>query len=551
VILHRLALPVIASLGLFCLIQPSRADLPQAPVILDTNAGGCVPAAEICGDGIDQDCNGTDTLCPGPDKDRDGYVEGADCDDTNRMIYPGISVPCTDSCGQGTKTCQSNGAFTSCSCTPLCEAAGSGRCYYVSRTTGSDTAAGTFAQPLKTQLRFHAAGSSHISLNAGDVVYFMSGLYDDSLVYESSRTGLYIQNINGTASAPIVFKAYPGAHPVFAPAVSAVGLHFYNSSYFKIEGLEIARAYQDGLRVSTSSNVEVRNIWVHDTDGVDNNNLAGVYLDDADYVAVHHSLIHDNYDRTCADTGGSKTENSRDLVLFQGGNNRIHHNVVFQTPAVTAQKTGSCIVYKHGMLGSGKTFEVDNNILWNCYFAAIGSSTYGGRFHHNLILNSDIGISLKNHGGVVNLSDNIAEYNTFVGTPGLGYFPREAIEVGGPIGQVTFRKNINVHSGSYNADIGGIIIIDPYGANTVYNMVVPTHTLTFDQNCYYNPNTEVKFGLFSYNDSSSNSLGGLYSLSGWQGFGYDQNSAVVNPALDANYSAHASQCQSWGHYNGQ
>ncbi len=53
-------------------------------------------AVEICGDGIDQDCNGVDSLCN--DQDNDGYVDvnfgGDDCDDTNPDINLGASEIC-------------------------------------------------------------------------------------------------------------------------------------------------------------------------------------------------------------------------------------------------------------------------------------------------------------------------------------------------------------------------------------------------------------------------------------------------------------------------
>jgi hypothetical protein len=61
-------------------------------------------AAEICADGIDNDCNGqTDEGCPTcEDKDHDGFFVGPecplnvkqDCDDTNAAIYPGAPETC-------------------------------------------------------------------------------------------------------------------------------------------------------------------------------------------------------------------------------------------------------------------------------------------------------------------------------------------------------------------------------------------------------------------------------------------------------------------------
>jgi hypothetical protein len=46
-------------------------------------------AVEICGDGLDQDCDGEDLVCPPLDNDGDGYSVDEDCDDNNAAINPG------------------------------------------------------------------------------------------------------------------------------------------------------------------------------------------------------------------------------------------------------------------------------------------------------------------------------------------------------------------------------------------------------------------------------------------------------------------------------
>ena len=62
-------------------------------------------ATEICGDGIDQDCDGVDLTCPvdpnDTDNDQDGYTENeGDCDDTDSDVYPGAKEICGDGIDQ-------------------------------------------------------------------------------------------------------------------------------------------------------------------------------------------------------------------------------------------------------------------------------------------------------------------------------------------------------------------------------------------------------------------------------------------------------------------
>lgn len=59
----------------------------------DADAGINPGAVDICGDGIDQDCDGSDAVCV-DDNDGDGYPVDVDCNDNDASIHPGaIEIP--------------------------------------------------------------------------------------------------------------------------------------------------------------------------------------------------------------------------------------------------------------------------------------------------------------------------------------------------------------------------------------------------------------------------------------------------------------------------
>lgn len=526
-------------------------ELPDSPIVINDSQNGCVPKPEICGDAIDQDCNGSDKLCSGNDKDLDGFPVGQDCNDSNRFIYPGIYARCTASCGSGVQKCGANGAYESCSCKPLCEAKGTGRCYYVSKLTGNDTNPGTYEKPFKTYLNFLNYYTSkerppgYVSLKAGDVVYFMSGTYDENITYQDRPKAFYVKYLNGTKEAPIVIKAYPGTHPILSSKVQTAALDLQQSTYILVEGFEVTKAYTDAIKIYDNKNIEIRNIWAHNNDGVDNSNSSAIELKYSHDIRIHHNILHDNYDRVAADTSGIKTENSRNIVVFGGSNLRIDHNIIFQSKPTSSKLTGACVAYKHSALLEGyenQISEIDHNILWNCFFNAIGSGSHRSRIHHNLIIDSGP-IRMKDHGGTTHQKDNIIEYNTLVNSGAFLYNPTDTYS---PIGNLTFRNNVILDK---NKSADPTVNIYRYGPDRIYNKVVPTKLFSLSNNCYFNTEGSISFDLFSFNERGE-TLGGAYNFTQWQSLGYDTGSIIADPKLDSEYRPSNPNCLDKGHWAG-
>ena len=322
-----------------------------------------------------------------------------------------------------------------------------GTTYYVDAATGDDSNPGTFDEPFKTYLPFvwtydePNPDIGKIQLQAGDEVFFRKGFYSATFQTPSDLgnnqyRGLFLRNVHGTSSQPIVIRGEPGAvidamppvecnlHPDFNSECAS--FRIFDCSNFEIYGLEFSGLGR-AIRVSSSSNFSIHTNWIHDIDGEDNGNMEPLhFVGNSGNVEIFDNLLHDNFDRTNADTNGEKTENSRHMGFYSnhGAAVRVHHNLVFNSIPITSQFTGAGIVNKHGGDGS---FEVDRNVIMQAWNTAIGTNNPNSFVHRNLVVASD-GFSVRDFGGPSYFNDITIAFNTLSDCDGgLLYRPNNCL----------------------------------------------------------------------------------------------------------------------------
>lgn len=423
--------------------------------------------------------------------------------------------------------------------------------YFIDPVRGSDSNPGTtleapFRTPRNISYSTAEGNPSYRSLEAGDFVYLRDGVHDWSSLLTIPQTydehaAFMIRGIHGTAAAPITIQAYQNEKPIVKARENGVenaAIYILQSENVKVLGLEVTGTFGPGIRVAEASNVEIADNYVHDIDGIHDNNIAGIYTSNTLGLNIHHNLLHDNYDHARAELPGElQRANSRNIVIFGDGSDRVavHHNKVFNTPRADGRETGEGIWVKHASEIPGASFEFYDNIVRDVQFSAIGSQSANASLHHNLIVN---GAPVVSSGG-----DNIsilgplqAKYNTFVGSRAIEIYGADGLFPS--TGLLDFQNNIVVDDEpAYGVD-HGIIRLAPYGSDADYRVAVTPQNLLFDGNVYFNPLTSPKWNVFSSDqadDRQPAALGGNLSFSEWQALGVDRHSVVANPQFNASF----------------
>ena len=367
--------------------------------------------------------------------------------------------------------------------------------YFIDYSNGLDTNDGTLERPFKTPAPISDGGPHQ--LNAGDTVNFRGGRHDwsDWLSQNPNSWGLALNNLDATAAAPTTLQAYGSEKPTIVgrePGVANALIWVLGSEHVRILGLELAESYGWGaLFVSDAAHIEIANNYIHDVDGKQDDNIAGIYVVGGVDVDIHHNLLHDNYDRERAATPGDVArQNSRNIVIWGDDSDRIRirSNKVFNTPLPGGILTGAGIYIKHASEIPGASFEIHDNIVRDVYFTGIGGVTSNVYMHHNLlvdaapylILGGDNVQTKRLKVTGVRIENNTLVNSGTIQTHGLEdyNFPSS--------GFMTYQNNIVNNTPDYDQGVG-ILELSVYGSDAAYLAAVRPENLRFDRNVYNNP----------------------------------------------------------------
>lgn len=427
----------------------------------------------------------------------------------------------------------------------ICEAPTGSRCFYIDPKNGMDTHPGTFKAPWKTFVNINVSiygkyrPKTWVKMQPGDIIYLKNGIYD-TLYHPGDDNGptgggsyiFHTQGAKGTASKPIQLKAYPGHHPIFDPKHRGLGIRLLQTEYVVVQGIEIRNANNRGMLIAGSQNIHVKDMHIHDTDGLVANNVAGMGINGSEHITVFNVKLHDNYDRKAAQSG-RQTHNSCNLVLFScRGKIRIHHSIFYYTQSRAGQHAGCGIKYKHASPEPTSTFEVSDSYFENHKYFAIGTGTAHTHIHHNIIHGAPYALTSEDHGGPTHQNDQIFEYNSIYKaralyvSPTLRWIQHKGHTWPG-LKNIHFRHNIVYDTTSrYTSDLR-TVLLNSYMSDALFTALKPA--IQFTENCYYNPNTSVSFG-FAGSNQTGRRLGGFHTFSSWKKtYLFDVQSKSVDP----------------------
>ncbi|MHC4739604.1 MAG: right-handed parallel beta-helix repeat-containing protein, partial [Planctomycetota bacterium] len=400
--------------------------------------------------------------------------------------------------------------------------------YYLDAVSGDDdTGDGSFGSPWKTFAnimtyeRSFCEPPGYVNLQAGDTIYLMNGTYDEP-IHVGSDSGCdtgpqdvaFFDNENGTEANPIRIMAYPGHSPVIDAKFLGRGIRLMRSSWFEIQGLEMIHGTPAAITLGCD-NIKIHDVYIHDNNGTDCQ--GGISSTQCSGVEIYDSIFHDNFDPL--HMAGTN------IIIFGGATIR---DCEFYQEQPTSPYPQIGIRSKHGSPDPNEFFHVYNNTFTDIQRWAFQTGTGNTHFHHNLIVRGGDAIQSFDGGGTTHQTNQLFEYNTVYGTASVGFTFNPTIShlsedyPSDPMDMV-FQNNIVYDlSTSYNR---GVVAVGHYMSEQLYYLTIPS--LTFSNNCYYNPNIAVQFDFAA---SDNEPQGDYYTFAEWQStYGYDLDSVEADP----------------------
>lgn len=418
---------------------------------------------------------------------------------------------------------------------PICEGR---RCFYVSPCHGDDERGdGSFEKPWRS-LRWLTYYFDDLvppraeRLRAGDVVYLLGGPLSRAWspfgqsARASDRYLFMARSLHGTATEPITLKAFPGQEPVLDPRRASVAIRLLESSHLRLEGLTVRNACGRGVLVERSQDIGLRSLSVADTDGLDDDGVAGVYVQSSREVRIEGGEFFDNFDRDAENTEGDPTEDSGNVVFFSGADATVQDVHIFNT--LGEELAGYCLKYQEAASSPDATFRVLGSRFDNCTFFAISTGTQNTLVRDNLIVGG-AALASRDNGSITHQHNQRFEHNTiYVEGPGIEIDPtakyRTSAFPNDPSGLV-FRNNIVVDLRLAYASTQGIVEIGTFMTDVMLKHV--SQQLDFAGNCYSNVRTAVRFALGA--SPLEGKAGARYDVFDWKALGYDAGSVLASP----------------------
>jgi hypothetical protein len=197
------------------------------------------------------------------------------------------------------------------------------------------------------------------------------------------------------------------------------------------------------------------------------------------------------------------------------------------------------VKYKHSSVDKDSQFILSRNYFENHKFTAIGISTLNATITHNIV--NGVGnntvwgvghaVDSRDWGGLTHQQNQIVEYNTFYADRAFFFLPTlENVDgENGPWNDLhgnSFKNNI-----VYETEIiGNEPPIEIYSAITDALYEKMLSGISFESNCYFNPQGNITFGFAESEEFGR--MGGRYTLKEWQStYNWDVDSQEIDPGF--------------------